>query len=131
MSIPSAWPQVLDFFGTPLVIESSPGQLSSGTGLLPIRQFDERIGLTQAYHRGAGFQVRHGRPCLHQVTHEIDFWCEKMEEGCAPPTHFSRQHRPPPSPVRRVWVAYAVWRVRKGTLRLLKRYPPAHVQVRA
>jgi hypothetical protein len=28
-------------------------------------------------------------------------------------------------------VAYAVWRVRKGTLRLLKRYPPAHVQVRA
>jgi hypothetical protein len=28
-------------------------------------------------------------------------------------------------------VGYAVWRVRKGTLRLLKRYPPAHVQVRA
>jgi hypothetical protein len=28
-------------------------------------------------------------------------------------------------------IAYAVWRVRKGTLRLLKRYPPAHVQVRA
>src|SRR5262249_24585307 len=29
MSIPAAWPQVLDFFGTPLVIEPSPGQLSS------------------------------------------------------------------------------------------------------
>ena len=28
-------------------------------------------------------------------------------------------------------VAYAAWRVRKGTLRLLRRYPPAHVQVRA
>jgi hypothetical protein len=28
-------------------------------------------------------------------------------------------------------VAYAVWRVRKGMLRLLKRYPSAHVQVRA
>ena len=28
-------------------------------------------------------------------------------------------------------VGYAVWRVRKGTLRLLRRYPPAHVQVRA
>jgi len=28
-------------------------------------------------------------------------------------------------------VAYAVWRVRKDTLRLLKRFPPAHVQVRA
>jgi hypothetical protein len=39
----------LDFFGTPLVIEPSPGQLSSDAGLLPIRQFDERIGLTQAF----------------------------------------------------------------------------------
>jgi hypothetical protein len=28
-------------------------------------------------------------------------------------------------------VAYAVWRVCKGTLRLLRRYPPAHVRVRA
>src|SRR5215472_12864225 len=48
MSLPGVWPQVLDFFGTPLVIEPSPGQLSSDAGLLPIRQFDERIGLTQA-----------------------------------------------------------------------------------
>ena len=48
MSIPSAWPQVLDFFGTPLVIEPSPGQLSGDAGLLPLRQFDQRIGLTQA-----------------------------------------------------------------------------------
>jgi hypothetical protein len=28
-------------------------------------------------------------------------------------------------------VAYAVWRVGKRTLRLLKRYPPAHVRVGA
>jgi hypothetical protein len=28
-------------------------------------------------------------------------------------------------------VAYAVCCVRKGTLRLLRRYPPAHVQVQA
>ena len=49
MSIPAAWPQVLDFFGTPLVIEPSPGQLSSDAGLLPIRQFDQRISLTQAF----------------------------------------------------------------------------------
>jgi hypothetical protein len=39
-------PQV---FGTPLVIEPSPGQLTSDAGMLPIRQFDERIGLTQAF----------------------------------------------------------------------------------
>jgi hypothetical protein len=48
MSIPVAWPQVLDLFGTPLIIESSPGQLSSDAGLLPVRQFDQRIGLTRA-----------------------------------------------------------------------------------
>jgi hypothetical protein len=49
VSIPSAWPQVLDFFGTPLVIEPSPGQLSSDAGLLPIHQFDQHIGLTRAF----------------------------------------------------------------------------------
>jgi hypothetical protein len=38
----------VDFFGTPLAIEPSPGQLSGDAGLLPIRQFDERIGLTRA-----------------------------------------------------------------------------------
>src|SRR5262249_18494765 len=41
--------QVLDFFGTPLAIEPSPGQLSSDAGLLPIRQLDERIGLTRVF----------------------------------------------------------------------------------
>jgi hypothetical protein len=49
VSIPSAWPQVLDFFGTPLVIEPSPGQLSGDAGLLPFRQFDQRIGLTRPF----------------------------------------------------------------------------------
>src|SRR5262249_55346784 len=49
MSIPAAWPQCLDFFDTPIVIEPSPGQLSSDAGLLPIRQFDERIGLTRSF----------------------------------------------------------------------------------
>src|SRR5215471_8702907 len=49
MMLPSAWPQGLDFFGTPLVIEPSPGQLSGDAGLLPIREFDERVGLTQAF----------------------------------------------------------------------------------
>ena len=49
MSIPSAWPQMLDFFGTAIVVEPSPGQLSGDAGLLPIRQFDERIGLTRSF----------------------------------------------------------------------------------
>ena len=49
MSIPAAWPQVLDFFGTPLVIESSPGQLSSDPGLLPVHPFDQRIGFSRSF----------------------------------------------------------------------------------
>ena len=49
MILPFPWPQGLDFFGTPIVIEPSPGQLSSDAGLLPIRQFDDRIGLTRAF----------------------------------------------------------------------------------
>jgi hypothetical protein len=49
MTVPGVWPQVLDFFGTPLVVEPSPGQLSGDAGLLPLRQFDERVGLTGAF----------------------------------------------------------------------------------
>ncbi len=51
MSLPLAWPQVLDFFGTPLAIQPSRGQLSSDAGLLPVRQFDQRIGLTPTLRR--------------------------------------------------------------------------------
>src|SRR5262245_65707083 len=49
MTIPAAWPQTLDFLGTPLVLEPSPGQRTGDAGLLPVRQFDQRIGLTQAF----------------------------------------------------------------------------------
>jgi hypothetical protein len=49
MSLPGVWPQVLDFFGTPLIIEPSPEQLSGEAGLLPVRQFDRHIGLTRAF----------------------------------------------------------------------------------
>jgi hypothetical protein len=49
MILPAAWPQILDFFGTPPVIAPSSGQLSSDAGLLPVRQFDQRIGLTRAF----------------------------------------------------------------------------------
>ena len=48
MSIPPAWPYVLYFSRTPLVIEPSSGQLSSDAGLPGVRQFEQRIGLTRA-----------------------------------------------------------------------------------
>jgi hypothetical protein len=47
MSIQGAWQGCFDFFGAlPIVVEASPHQLSSDAGLLPLRQFDQRIGLT-------------------------------------------------------------------------------------
>src|SRR5271166_3054600 len=50
MSVQPAWQQGLDFFpDRPIVIEPSRAALSSDAGLLPIRQFDDRIGLTQAF----------------------------------------------------------------------------------
>ena len=49
MSVPSTRPQVLDFFGRPLVIQPSPEQLSSDAGLLSVRQFDEHLGLAGAF----------------------------------------------------------------------------------
>jgi hypothetical protein len=49
VTIPAAWPHVLDFFGSLLVIEPSAGQLTGDAGLLPIREFDERFGLTRAF----------------------------------------------------------------------------------
>lgn len=49
MSIQPAWQETLDFFGTPIVLEPSAGQLSSDAGLLPFRQLDEQLGLTHAF----------------------------------------------------------------------------------
>src|SRR5438445_11543723 len=50
MSIQSAWQGTFSFFDKlPIIIEPSRSQLSSDAGLLPIRQFDERIGLTRQF----------------------------------------------------------------------------------
>src|SRR5262249_8316079 len=40
----------IDFWGeSPILVEPSTAQLTSDTGLLPLRQFDEHIGLTQQF----------------------------------------------------------------------------------
>jgi hypothetical protein len=50
MSIQPAWQGTFSFFDKlPIVVEPSRAQLSSDAGLLPIRQFDERIGLTRQF----------------------------------------------------------------------------------
>ncbi len=49
MSIHGAWQQTFDFFDRPVVVEPSRATLTSDAGLLPLRQFDEHIGLTRAF----------------------------------------------------------------------------------
>jgi hypothetical protein len=49
MSIQPAWQATFTFGDCPLVVEPSAGQLSSDAGLLPFRQLDQRLGLTQAF----------------------------------------------------------------------------------
>jgi hypothetical protein len=50
MSIQSAWQGTFSFFDKlPIIIEPSRARLSSDAGLLPLREFDERIGLTRQF----------------------------------------------------------------------------------
>jgi hypothetical protein len=50
MSIQGVWSECLEFLPRkPIVVENSAGRLSSDAGLLVIREFDERIGMTQAF----------------------------------------------------------------------------------
>ncbi len=50
MSIQTAWQATFDFWGDlDVVVEPSQAQLTSDAGLLPLRQFDEQIGLTRQF----------------------------------------------------------------------------------
>src|SRR6516164_8407520 len=50
VSIQTAWQATFDFWSElPIVVEPSFAQLSSDGGLLPLRQFDEQIGLTRQF----------------------------------------------------------------------------------
>jgi len=47
--VQSVWQKSFDFFQKPVVVEPSEARISSDAGLLPIRQFDEAIGLTDQF----------------------------------------------------------------------------------
>lgn len=49
MSIQPVWQQTLAFFDLPVVVEPSAAQLTSDAGLLPFRQLDDQLGLTQSF----------------------------------------------------------------------------------
>ena len=49
MIVQSVWQKSFEFFRKPVVVEPTEAELSSDAGLLPIRQFDETIGLTKTF----------------------------------------------------------------------------------
>lgn len=49
MILQSVWQKSFDFFRKPVVVVRSEASLTSDAGLLPIRQFDETIGLTEQF----------------------------------------------------------------------------------
>jgi hypothetical protein len=101
MSIPAAWPQVLDFFGTRLVIEPSPGQLSGDAGL-PLRR--------DGVNWGRGRFLVHSPKTEH---HEggADRWV-------------------PIVPERRPYLEDAFGRAAPGTVFLIKRYRHTNANLR-
>ncbi len=49
MSLQSVWQSCFGFFGKPVVVKPAGAELTSDAGLLPMRQFDEAIGLTEQF----------------------------------------------------------------------------------
>lgn len=66
MIVQSVWQLSFDCFRKPVVVQPSRAQLSSDAGLLPIRQFDEAIGLTKQF--AAALSDLRYRP---SVTHSL------------------------------------------------------------
>ena len=49
MIIQSVWQKSFEFFGKPVVVQPGEAELTSDAGLLPIREFDQRIGMTEQF----------------------------------------------------------------------------------
>jgi len=47
--IQSVWQKSFGFFGKPVVVQPGEAELTSDAGLMPIREFDQRIGLTEQF----------------------------------------------------------------------------------
>jgi hypothetical protein len=65
VNIQTAWQATFDFWSElPIIVEPSDAQLSSDAGLLPLRQFDERIGLTRQFAQALD-DPRNAAQCDH------------------------------------------------------------------
>ncbi len=66
MIIQSVWQKSFEFFRKPVVVKSGHATLTSDAGLLPIRQFDEAIGLTEQF-ADALTELRYGPSITHSM----------------------------------------------------------------
>jgi len=67
VSIQTAWQATFDFWGKlPILVEPSKTHLSSDAGLLPVRQFDEHIALTQQFAQALN-DPRDPKRCDHSL----------------------------------------------------------------
>lgn len=66
MDLQSVWQKSFTFFRKPVVVEPSESSLTSDAGLLPIRQFDEAIGLTEQF-AAALTDLRHQPSVVHSL----------------------------------------------------------------
>jgi hypothetical protein len=67
--IRSVWQQSFDFFGKPVVVQPGEAELTSDAGLLPIREFDQRIGLTEQF--AAALTDRRYQPSVEHTLREM------------------------------------------------------------
>lgn len=66
MIIQSVWQKSFEFFDKPVVVEPGEAELTSDAGLLPLRQFDEAIGLTEQF-AAALTDLRFGPSVVHTM----------------------------------------------------------------
>ena len=67
MSIQTVWQASFDFWGKlPIIVEASQAELSSDAGLLPLRQYDEQIGLTRQFAQALN-ESRDPHRCDHSL----------------------------------------------------------------
>jgi hypothetical protein len=68
MSVQGVWAERLDFHAQkPVVLENSGGRLSSDAGLLVVREFDERVGLTEQFAAALDDRRRSPDYCRHSL----------------------------------------------------------------
>jgi hypothetical protein len=67
VSIQTAWQATLDFWDKlPIIVEPSRAELTSDAGLLPLRQYDEQIGLTRQFAQALN-ESRDPERCDHSL----------------------------------------------------------------